>query len=282
MPNTKKFLPKWQNSQQESCSLPEVRKTRKRWNAAKKRKKGHYCNNSCLLLRNTECFPAIWINKHSLVPLGPRLRVSPIGRVRQRHQPRCPPATCFQLTVMKQEITANLTFLALRRAAFCPKLLSNISSGIRVSVHVGKTDDMDSCKMLFTHNYYLWLTAAHHRSWWWLKHLDFLCLDHPEEITIEPREAIEGDDVTLTCRAARYLYTDLQWLDSRNQIITSNVSSLQLSTYSISLSLHLHNVSQTSDTGYKCQAFKLHKRVEPKTAGFIVDGEFDQVVSWYT
>ncbi|XP_059202072.1 vascular endothelial growth factor receptor kdr-like [Centropristis striata] len=99
----------------------------------------------------------------------------------------------------------------------------------------------------------------------------FYVADQPEEITIEPRAAIEGDDVNLTCRAARYLYTDLQWLDSRNQTVTSNVSSLQISNYSISISLHLHNVSQKRVTGYKCQAYKLHKRVELKPAALNVD-----------
>uniref|UniRef100_A0A7N9ALM5 receptor protein-tyrosine kinase n=1 Tax=Mastacembelus armatus TaxID=205130 RepID=A0A7N9ALM5_9TELE len=93
--------------------------------------------------------------------------------------------------------------------------------------------------------------------------------DHSEEITIEPQRAIEGDDVILTCRAARYLYTDLQWLDFRNQTITSNVSSLHFSRYSISLSLHLYNVSQNSTAGYKCKAYKLHKRVELKPTSLI-------------
>ncbi|KAM9356682.1 vascular endothelial growth factor receptor kdr-like [Symphorus nematophorus] len=101
--------------------------------------------------------------------------------------------------------------------------------------------------------------------------IPFYVDDHPEEITIEPRAAIEGDNVTLTCRAARYLYTDLQWLDSFNQTITSNVSNLQLSSYSISLSLSLHNVSQNSTTGYKCQAYKLGKRVELKSTALVVD-----------
>lgn len=101
--------------------------------------------------------------------------------------------------------------------------------------------------------------------------IPFYVDDHPEEITIEPRAAIEGDDVNLTCWAARYLYKDLHWLDSRNQTITSNVSSLHISTYSISLSLHLHNVSQISTSGYKCQAYKLHKKVELKTAALVVD-----------
>ncbi|XP_039975481.1 vascular endothelial growth factor receptor kdr-like [Xiphias gladius] len=101
--------------------------------------------------------------------------------------------------------------------------------------------------------------------------IPFYVDDVPEQITTEPRTAIEGDEVTLTCRATRYLYTDLQWLDSTNQTITSNVSSLQLSRYSISLSLHLHNVSQNSTAGYTCQARKLHKRVELKTAGLVVE-----------
>ncbi|XP_029297446.1 vascular endothelial growth factor receptor kdr-like [Cottoperca gobio] len=101
--------------------------------------------------------------------------------------------------------------------------------------------------------------------------IPFYVHDHPEEITIEPRAAIEGDDVTLTCRAARYLYTDLHWLDSRNQTLTSNVSSIQFNHYFISLSLRLHNVSQISTTGFKCQAHRLHKRVELKAAALIVD-----------
>lgn len=101
-------------------------------------------------------------------------------------------------------------------------------------------------------------------------------LDHPEEITIQPQAAIEGDDITLTCRAARYLYTDLQWLDSLNQTIASNVSGLQLSRYSISISLQLHNVTQNSAMGYKCQAYKLHRRVELKSVALTVEGKLQQ------
>lgn len=107
---------------------------------------------------------------------------------------------------------------------------------------------------------------------WFTIFLYLVTLDHPEEIAIEPRKAIEGDDVTLTCRASRYLYTDLRWLDSRNQTITSSVSSLQLSRFSIFLSLYLHNVSKNSTTDYKCQAYKVHNRVELKTAALSVDG----------
>ncbi|KAM9849678.1 vascular endothelial growth factor receptor kdr-like [Aulostomus maculatus] len=90
--------------------------------------------------------------------------------------------------------------------------------------------------------------------------------DHPEAIDISPQSAIEGFDITLSCRACRYLYTDLQWLDARNQTITTNVSSLQITNYSISLSLHAHNVSRNSIAGYKCLAYKLNNKVELKMA----------------
>ncbi|KAK2848976.1 hypothetical protein Q5P01_008810 [Channa striata] len=98
----------------------------------------------------------------------------------------------------------------------------------------------------------------------------FYIQDQPEEITTEPQTAIEGDDVTLTCRATRYLYTKLEWLDSKNITVTANVSSLQLSNYSISLSLHLHNVSLNSTLGYKCKGYKM-KNNKIKTASLIVE-----------
>ncbi|XP_033993630.1 vascular endothelial growth factor receptor kdr-like [Trematomus bernacchii] len=101
--------------------------------------------------------------------------------------------------------------------------------------------------------------------------IPFYVDDNPEEIAIEPRAVVEGDDVNLTCRATRYLYTDLQWLDSRNETITTNVSSIQIGNYSISLSLRLHNVSQISTAGYRCQAYKLYKGVQLRDAALTVD-----------
>lgn len=98
------------------------------------------------------------------------------------------------------------------------------------------------------------------------------CLDHPEEINIQPSSAIEGDDITLTCQAARYLYTTLQWLDSFNRTITSNLSGLQLGEHSISRSLRLHSVSPNDTRGYKCLAHRFHGRVELKNAALNVNG----------
>lgn len=97
-------------------------------------------------------------------------------------------------------------------------------------------------------------------------------LDQPEEINIYPQAAVEGDNVTLTCRAARYLYTDLQWLDSLNQTVTSDVSALQLGRYSISLALQLYNITKTTTAGYKCQPYKQHKKAELMSATLVVEG----------
>uniref|UniRef100_A0A1A8CTU0 receptor protein-tyrosine kinase n=2 Tax=Nothobranchius kadleci TaxID=1051664 RepID=A0A1A8CTU0_NOTKA len=101
--------------------------------------------------------------------------------------------------------------------------------------------------------------------------IPFYVDDDPEEVNIQPQTAIEGNNITLTCRATRYLYTGLRWVDSRNQTITSSVSQLQISNHSISLALYLHNVSQSSSAGYTCQADKLHKEVKSKTASLIVN-----------
>ncbi|XP_058505740.1 vascular endothelial growth factor receptor kdr-like [Solea solea] len=101
--------------------------------------------------------------------------------------------------------------------------------------------------------------------------IPFYVYNNSDEFTIEPRRAVEGYDITLTCRAARYLYTELQWMDSTNKTITTNVSDLQLTPFSISLSLHLHNVSKNSAAGYKCRAQKLQERVELRPAALTVD-----------
>uniref|UniRef100_H3DHE5 receptor protein-tyrosine kinase n=1 Tax=Tetraodon nigroviridis TaxID=99883 RepID=H3DHE5_TETNG len=99
----------------------------------------------------------------------------------------------------------------------------------------------------------------------------FFIKDHPEGITTQPSSAIEGDDITLTCQAARYFYTTLQWLDSFNRTVTTNLSSLQLGEHSISQSLRLHGVSPNTTRGYRCQARRFNNKVELKNAALIVD-----------
>ncbi|XP_019726842.1 vascular endothelial growth factor receptor kdr-like isoform X1 [Hippocampus comes] len=100
--------------------------------------------------------------------------------------------------------------------------------------------------------------------------IPFFVSDHPEPISIQPQSAVEKDDITLSCRASRYLYIDLQWLDSQNRTVTSNVSRLQLDRYSIAILLHLRNVSKNSTAGYKCRAMKLQNKLEVKSAALNV------------
>lgn len=156
--------------------------------------------------------------------------------------------TCFQLRVMKEEITASLKFLALGTAALGPMLPSRVGfRAIRVAVD---TESFSSPP----------LVSALSRS------------DQTEEITIQPSSVIEGDDVALTCQAPRYLYTALEWLDSSNRTVASNVSGLQLGNHSVSLSLRLGNVSPHSTRGYKCLARHFQGRAELKEAALTVDG----------
>uniref|UniRef100_A0A667YK12 receptor protein-tyrosine kinase n=1 Tax=Myripristis murdjan TaxID=586833 RepID=A0A667YK12_9TELE len=100
--------------------------------------------------------------------------------------------------------------------------------------------------------------------------IPFYVDDHLEQPRIEPQMAIEGDNINLTCRAARFLYTDLQWFDAQNRTITSNVSSLQINRYSISRSLTLHNVSSSRDMGFQCQAQNHHNKVIVKSSALTV------------
>ena len=51
-----------------------------------------------------------------------------------------------------------------------------------------------------------------------------MAVDHSDHMHIEPQTAIEGEDITLTCRATRYLYSELQWFDPQNRTVTADVS----------------------------------------------------------
>uniref|UniRef100_A0A6Q2YB95 receptor protein-tyrosine kinase n=1 Tax=Esox lucius TaxID=8010 RepID=A0A6Q2YB95_ESOLU len=81
--------------------------------------------------------------------------------------------------------------------------------------------------------------------------------DNIQPLTIEPQTAIAGDNISLTCRGTRYLYTDLQWYDPQNHTISST---LKLSRYTLTTSLFLSNVSTNNTAGYQCWAQNLHHK----------------------
>ncbi|KAI1898087.1 hypothetical protein AGOR_G00068730 [Albula goreensis] len=100
-----------------------------------------------------------------------------------------------------------------------------------------------------------------------VRRIPFYVDDHPEAIETRPRTVIEGDDITLTCRATRYLFTELHWYDSQNQTVPAGKTTLHLEPHSIALSMQLHNVSHLSAEGYECRALNSHTgRLVRKTA----------------
>ncbi|KPP69796.1 vascular endothelial growth factor receptor kdr-like, partial [Scleropages formosus] len=82
--------------------------------------------------------------------------------------------------------------------------------------------------------------------------------DHREAFEIPPQRAVEGDSITLVCRATRYLYTDLHWFDPQNQTVPDSNTTLQVGLFSIFLTLALGNVSQGDALGYECRALNSH------------------------
>ncbi|XP_030223711.1 vascular endothelial growth factor receptor kdr-like isoform X1 [Gadus morhua] len=104
--------------------------------------------------------------------------------------------------------------------------------------------------------------------------IPFYVDDHSDHMHIEPQTAIEGEDITLTCRATRYLYSELQWFDPQNRTVTADVSPLRLDPYSVSLALTLRNVSRNGGTpAYRCGALNHFKHKSAhKTFVLNVDG----------
>lgn len=102
----------------------------------------------------------------------------------------------------------------------------------------------------------------------------FCCLlDHPQSFEVKPLTAAEGDDVSLICQGTRFLYDRLNWYDSQGHLVQDD-SSIQISPYSVSLSLRLKNVSRNHTNEYACRAINLiSKNVVNATSNLIVDGE---------
>ncbi|XP_074063335.1 vascular endothelial growth factor receptor kdr-like [Macrotis lagotis] len=67
--------------------------------------------------------------------------------------------------------------------------------------------------------------------------------------------AIEGRDAQLTCRAARYIYSDLAWFSPFGLKVPTSFTEKRVSKYSISLTLTIRNVSHRHEGQYKCKAW---------------------------
>uniref|UniRef100_A0AAY4E811 receptor protein-tyrosine kinase n=1 Tax=Denticeps clupeoides TaxID=299321 RepID=A0AAY4E811_9TELE len=82
--------------------------------------------------------------------------------------------------------------------------------------------------------------------------------DAPQSLEIVPVTAIEGENVTLTCRGTRYLHSNLQWYNG-GSLLESEES---VGNFTILATLTLQNVSRNNTTGYKCKAHDIHTKQE--------------------
>ncbi|TSQ81014.1 Vascular endothelial growth factor receptor kdr-like [Bagarius yarrelli] len=99
----------------------------------------------------------------------------------------------------------------------------------------------------------------------------FYVNEHSQSFEVKPVTATEGDDVVLICQGTRFLYDRLGWYDSQNRLVQSD-SFMQISPYSVSLSLRLKNVSRTQPNDYGCRAFNLYtKSMVNTTSKLIID-----------
>ncbi|KAG5263347.1 hypothetical protein AALO_G00263860 [Alosa alosa] len=97
----------------------------------------------------------------------------------------------------------------------------------------------------------------------------FYVNDGSESLEISPDTAIEGSDVTLTCRATRYLYSNAHWYDAFNRTILGIEEQNRLYT---SVSIMVQNVSRNFTEEYHCRALNLFTGKEiQKSAALVIN-----------
>ncbi|KAL6480200.1 hypothetical protein MHYP_G00112330 [Metynnis hypsauchen] len=103
--------------------------------------------------------------------------------------------------------------------------------------------------------------------------IHFYVDDQAQPFEVEPLTAIEGDDVTLTCRGTRFLYDQLRWHDPQNQPVHDDSLTQQVGRYSVSLLLRLKNVSRSQNTNYQCRATYLSSKKQVNTTSTLIIDE---------
>uniref|UniRef100_A0A6I8N2D2 receptor protein-tyrosine kinase n=1 Tax=Ornithorhynchus anatinus TaxID=9258 RepID=A0A6I8N2D2_ORNAN len=85
--------------------------------------------------------------------------------------------------------------------------------------------------------------------------MKFFISDVPDQLETEPQvSAIAGHDAVLRCRAARVIFDHLLWLDPSGGVVPGTSTQNQSDSYSISLSLVIHNASREHEGKYSCRA----------------------------
>ncbi|KAG2464624.1 VGFR4 factor, partial [Polypterus senegalus] len=75
---------------------------------------------------------------------------------------------------------------------------------------------------------------------------------------VESPEAVEGDNLLLTCKATRYMFANVTWNYLGSDMAHVAAVTEECSNYTISTSLLLKNISMKEKDNYQCLAYNLH------------------------
>ncbi|XP_021135664.2 vascular endothelial growth factor receptor kdr-like isoform X1 [Columba livia] len=93
--------------------------------------------------------------------------------------------------------------------------------------------------------------------------IEFYVSDVPSGLQTEPQvTTIVGNDVRLTCRASRYIYSQLVWYHASSEPARSDSLIEKTDNYSISLTLVITNVTKEQGGLYKCRAQNQHNSTD--------------------
>lgn len=93
--------------------------------------------------------------------------------------------------------------------------------------------------------------------------IEFYVSDVPSGLQTEPQvTTIVGNDVRLTCRASRYIYSQLVWYHASSEPARSESLIEKTDNYSISLTLVITNVTKEQGGLYKCRAQNQHNSTD--------------------
>ncbi|KAM7095015.1 vascular endothelial growth factor receptor kdr-like [Ciconia maguari] len=93
--------------------------------------------------------------------------------------------------------------------------------------------------------------------------IEFYVSDVPFGLQTDPRvTTIVGNDVRLTCRASKYIYSHLAWYYPSSEVALSDSVIKKTDKYSISLTLVITNVTKEQSGLYKCRAQNQHNSTD--------------------
>ncbi|XP_071613804.1 vascular endothelial growth factor receptor kdr-like isoform X2 [Heliangelus exortis] len=93
--------------------------------------------------------------------------------------------------------------------------------------------------------------------------IEFYVSDVPSGLQAEPHvTTIVGNEVQLTCRASKYIYSHLAWYHPSSEVALSDSLIKKTDNYSISLTLVISNVTKEQSGLYKCRAQNQHNRTD--------------------